>query len=189
MSSYELYKLYLAIKLHFTVPSYDVFLTNGAVKGVTEESFNKKGLRYRFNALSSQLKNTREAVDYFVACFAYGVDFFNASDADEARVRWRRNKEMTTQLILDDIDQLTLPKDVVGKSCRLQSLLQGKVLNIETGVALNNRYNFADDWLNFNFVYSGLGSKIKKLTKFVKYNEDKVNKFISEHEQQETTIV
>lgn len=189
MSPFDLYKIYIAIKLHFTVSSYDVFETRGAVRNVSEDSFSKKGYRHRFNALTHQIKTAREAVNYFVSCFAYGTDVFNSSDADESYSRWRKHKEMMTQLILDDLETLNLPMDVQGSSCRLQSLISGKSINIETGVALNKRYGFADDWIKSNFVYGELGSKIKKLTGFVSYNEDKVNKFISDHEQQETTTV
>lgn len=189
MTPYTIYRLYLAIKLHFTVKSYDVFVNNGSIRGPSEEEFNKKGLRYRFNVLSNQLSSKRDAIEYFVSCYAYGVDVFNSDDADASYAKWKKHKEMTTQLILDDIDQLNLPADISGTTCKLQSLISGKSINIETGVALNNKYKFADEWVKSNFVYAELGSKIMKLTKFVKFNEDKVNKFISNHEHQETTTI
>lgn len=188
MNPYSIYKLYLAIKLHFTMDSYDVFVNKGAVRGPSEELFNKKGLRYRFNSLSTQLKSPKEAVEYFVSCYAYGTDIFNPSDADESYKLWNKHKEMTTQLVIDDIEKLLLPNDIKGYTCRLQSLISGKSINIETGVALNNHYKFVDEWIKSNFVYAELGSKIKKLTKFVKYNEDKVKQFILENEQETITV-
>lgn len=188
MGAFELYKIYLAIKLHFTVDQYDVFKTNGAVKGVTEQSFNQKGLRYRFLTLSKQFSSTRESVEYFVSCFAYGVDVFDNNSADEAYSTWKKRKEMMTQCILDDLDEID-SSWFIGSPCKLQQMLQGKKINIETGVALNRVLNFADDWIKNDLIYGKLGSKIKKLDKFIKYNEDKVKQVIESYEQQETTFV
>ena len=185
MTPFQIYKFGLAIKLHFTVDSYDVFKNRGVIKNCTEESFYSKAGVGRYSALARQLTTPQEAVQYFVACNAYGASIFDPQESDEANRRWQRNKEMMTQLILDDIDKIgDVEASLQGSPCLLQRLVSGGKINIETCVVLNRRYMFAPEWKN-NFVYSDLGSKIVKLDKFVKCNEEKVLGKLNEikHEQ------
>jgi hypothetical protein len=188
MSPFQVYKFYLAIKLHFTEKRYDVFKYHGAVNAGTEESFMQRNGHGRFVQLARRFKTPQEAVQFFVACFAYGSDVFDAQASEEALSRWRKHKEMTTQLIMDDLETLSLPQVLDGEPCKLQKLVSGGMVNVETVVALNRYYKFAEKWKN-NFVYSSLGVKIDKLDPFVKYNEGKVNEFIAQHEQPEATLV
>ena len=187
MSPFQVYKIYLAAKLHFTT-SYDVFKYNGAVNAGSEEEFLQKPFRHLFSKLSNRLKTPQEAAQYFVSCFAYDADVFTTYDADQAYTQWKKHREMMTQLILDDIETLHVPQCLEGNPCELQSLISGNKIQIETAVALNRVFKFSQDWKN-NFVYSRLGVKIEKLDRFVKYNECKVNEFIKHHEQSQTASI
>lgn len=185
MTPFQIYKFGLAIKLHFTNDQYDVFESRGGIKNCTEESFYTKSGVGRYTALARQLSTAQEAVQYFVACNAYSANIFDPQDSDDANRRWQRNKEMMTQLVLDDIDTIgDVEASLQGSPCYLQKLVSGGKINIETCVVLNRRFMFAKEWKN-NFVYSDLGRKIIKLDKFVKCNEEKVLGKLNEikHEQ------
>jgi hypothetical protein len=188
MTPFQIYKFYLAIKLHFTTEKYDVFKYRGAVHSCNEEGFRSKRGNGRFVQLSHRIQKPQDAVQLFVACFAYDADVFNDSECEEALTRWRKHKEMMTHLILEDIEGLDLPNVLQGIPCDLQKAVSGKRVNIETAVALNKKYRFAPKWKN-NFVYKRLGLKIEKLEPFIKFNEVKVFEAISEkeNEHQETT--
>lgn len=68
MSPFEVYKLYISIKNHFSNPKYDYFKYGGKSK-VTETSFKKRKDIYWFQKISRQ-KNDDEIKAYFVANFA-----------------------------------------------------------------------------------------------------------------------
>ncbi len=185
MTPYEVYRFYLAIKLHFTTEKYDVFEHRGRLKGENQEKFESSGLNTKFRHLAKKLATPHDAVQYFVACFAYDANVFETDQADAADRLWRSNKERSTQLILDDIEKLidnygSVEATLENDPCKLQSLVSGAHINVETAVALNRRFKFTDTWKN-NFAYKGLAVKIMKLDKFVKYREEKVNEILNCH--------
>ena len=184
MDPFQLYKLYQAIKLHFTSEKYDVLASRGRIKSCTESAFYDKPASRKFQYLSKQIKEPQVAVQFFVSCFAYDADIFDSSAADAAFSTWKKHKEMMTQLILDDIEQIgSVSCALSGDPCRLQQLVAGKHVNIETAVALNRALSFSSSWKD-NFAYKGIAVKIEKLNAFVKFNEPKVNEAIQHHEQE-----
>jgi hypothetical protein len=68
MSPFEVYKLYISIKNHFSNPKYDYFKYGGKSR-VTETSFKKRKDIYWFQKISRQ-KDDEEIKAYFVANFA-----------------------------------------------------------------------------------------------------------------------
>ena len=64
---FEVFKTYLAIKLHFTTDNYDYFNYGGKVN-CKLETFTKRNDRYFFHKLSKQY-DKYEITDFFVANF------------------------------------------------------------------------------------------------------------------------
>lgn len=183
MDAFQVYKLYQAVRLHFTNEKYDIIEHRGKMKHCSESAFYEKPGSRKFHFLSKQLSDPQEAVQFFISCFAYDADVFDSTSADEAFFLWKKNKEMMTQLILDDIEQIgDITSALSGDPCKLQQLVAGGHVNIETAVALNKFLNYSSSWKN-NFAYKGLAGKIEKLNAFVKFNESKVNEVL-QHEQQ-----
>lgn len=184
MTSFDLYKLYLAIKLHFTSEKYDVVANRGRIKNCSETAFNEKPISKRFFFLTKTLSSSQEAAQFFVACFAYNADIFDSDAASQAFFTWKKNKEMMTQLILDDVEKIgNIHFSLEGDPCKLQQLVAGGHVNIETAVALNKIFGFTANWKN-NFAYKQLGIKIEKLNHFVKFNEKKIYEAVECYEQQ-----
>jgi hypothetical protein len=67
MNPYEVYVTYLAIKRHFSTPSYDYFKYQGKIK-CSLETFKKSKDRLFFERLSRK-KKPQEIVDFFVSNF------------------------------------------------------------------------------------------------------------------------
>ena len=65
---FEVYKTYLAVKLHFTSPSYDYIKYEGKVNAKLD-TFTSRNDRYFFHKLSTRYKQD-EILDFFVANFA-----------------------------------------------------------------------------------------------------------------------
>ncbi|UYA57495.1 loader of DNA helicase [Synechococcus phage S-CREM1] len=67
MTGFEVYQMYLALKLHFTKDDYDYFRFNGKTRA-SEESFNKRNDSYFFKKLASKYDRDR-IQEYFVSNF------------------------------------------------------------------------------------------------------------------------
>lgn len=184
MDDFTAYKLYLAIKLHFTQKSYDVFTNRGSVRGLTYEGFKKKREAKWFMGLSRKFSDKKEFVQYLVACSAYGsiADVFDLQTSFAHYATWVKNKQKMTRLILDDLDPIDnlspLLENVPPKI--IEKVIAGK-LNIETAVAINRYHPYiTDELLDKDYlIFSREALKIKKLDRFVKYNIDEINLVLS----------
>ena len=67
MNSYEAYKLYLAIKLHFTTENYDFFKHNAKVNS-SMNTFLKRNDRFFFHKLTTKY-NKEQLVEFLYATF------------------------------------------------------------------------------------------------------------------------
>jgi hypothetical protein len=74
MDGFKAFKYYIAIKLHFTKDSFDVFKNRGSVKG-TREAFNARNDRYVFEKLARKFPVDKELIQYYVANFVREVNF------------------------------------------------------------------------------------------------------------------
>lgn len=69
MNGYEVYRLYLALKMHFSDKNnYDFFKYRGEIKYVTESSYLKRKDKYFFHKLSKRLKD-EEVIPFLVSNF------------------------------------------------------------------------------------------------------------------------
>ena len=67
MTGFEVYKMYLALKQHFTKEKYDYHKYRGKVRA-SEDAFEQRHDRYFFKKLATKYSD-QEIVDYFVANF------------------------------------------------------------------------------------------------------------------------
>jgi hypothetical protein len=67
MTPFDAYKIYLALKNHFSKPKYDYFKYAGKSRA-SVESFNKRKDKYWFERISRQ-KNDDEVKDFFLSNF------------------------------------------------------------------------------------------------------------------------
>lgn len=174
VDGFTMWKLHRAVKLHLLTDKYDVFKSQGRVKGASLEKFLESREKKLFEILGKNFEKPQDAIQFFVANIAYsGKDeMYDTGLAWENYLLWMKHKESLTKLILDDLELLDLETDLEGNPPRLlQGILSGRILP-ETAVAINRYKHYIPEWKNK--VYFGVGHWrciIEKLDKFVKFNE------------------
>jgi hypothetical protein len=103
VTGYETYKMYLAVRSHFTRPEYDFFKFNGKVKA-SESAFQKRKDVYFFKKLATK-KDANDMLYYFVSNFIMGAKYIRQfSDGNYAK--WQSCQESFTYKFKQDIDTL-----------------------------------------------------------------------------------
>lgn len=95
MTPFDVYKLYVALKAHFTKAEYDFFEKNGKTKA-TRGSFRKRDDHYFFEQIAAKHE---DPTDLFVSNFvagkgpkAYVRDICSSEEAARTYARWRSRR-------------------------------------------------------------------------------------------------
>jgi len=194
MNSYETYKLYLAIKLHFTTEDYDFFKHNAKVNS-SMNSFLKRNDRFFFHKLATKY-NEEQMLEFFVSNFfenskTWIGDLIRA-DGETIYTKWKKFSESFTYNFRMDCNRIAgIINDSNGKfddvfdvsngqHPRLLRLLLSKQISIQTIIILDKILSFIKNWdkkIDETVVWPELSKKIHKLKPFVNYNLTKC-KFI-----------
>jgi len=193
-NSYEAYKLYLAIKLHFTTDNYDFFKHNAKVNS-SINTFIKRNDRYFFYRLATKY-NKEELIDYFVCNFFENSKTWIGSliraDGESTYTNWKKYKDAFTynfrnecllvRSFIDDnrisFDDMFLVSD--GQHPRALRLHLSKKLSVQTIIILDKILSFIKNWdkeITEKVIWPEKSFKITKLSPFVNYNLTKC-KFI-----------
>ena len=126
MDGFDVYKIYLAIKLHFTSESYDYFKHNGKTTARLN-TFTKRRDRYFFHKLSRSYSSSA-CVDYFVAGFI-GSDTVWIGDVvgksgQENYTRWQKRIESLSYVFEGDVN--TLLEFIEEKKIKFDDLFKVK---------------------------------------------------------------
>ena len=193
MTSYDAYKLYLAIKLHFTTANYDYFKHNAKVNS-SLNAFLKRNDRFFFHKLATKYGD--DLMMYFVSNFVdrpkTWVGDLVRSDGDTIYNKWRKYNESFSYnfrndcvLIRNVIDGDSIRFDDVfsvvgGQHPRmLRLLLSGKV-SIQSVIIFDKILSFVNRWdkeIKETVIWPEKSFKIAKLRPFVNVNTTKC-KFI-----------
>jgi len=184
---FEVFKLYLAVKLHFTTDTYDYEEYGGKVN-CKLETFTKRNDRYFFHKLSKRY-NERDILDYFVANFTLNsgkwIGNLIQNDGREIYLDFKKRKEsfgyhFRSDLVAinNDFNNRGLSFDDGflcggGQHPRLLRLLIQKRASFQTIVALNHFLSFTKNWykeITENVVWPKISSTIAKLKPFVRFN-------------------
>ena len=110
MNGFEVYKVYLAIKLHFTSKrkTYD-FHKHGGRTTARLETFTKRRDRYYFHKLSKSYDNN-SIVDYFVSNFISNTNLWIGDiigkSGDENYKQWQKRVESLTYYFGEDVNYI-----------------------------------------------------------------------------------
>jgi hypothetical protein len=190
MDGFKAYKYYIAIKLHFTKDSFDVFKNRGNVKG-TREAFNARNDRYMFEKLARKYTMDRDLIQYYVGNFAYGNEnvVYDIAEAEENLLEWNKRKQSMTKIFADDLNKILM--DAYKRKIKAPSIINftlnqypsilnlylGKQIGIETLRILDDYDNLLEQWkqnTSMVLLWENEIRRVEKLKGFVKYDSGKV---------------
>ena len=161
MNGFEVYKIYLAVKLHFTSKnqSYDFHKHNGRTTARLE-TFTKRRDRYFFHKLSKSY-NDKSIVDYFLSNFVSNTNLWVGdiigSTGDESYKEWSKRIESLHYYYEQDIDYIIermttkdikfndLFTSVNGQHPPIVKMFLAKKINFETFLPVTGCYEWVKE--------------------------------------------
>jgi len=184
---FDVYKIYLAVKNHFTAKSYDYERYGGKVN-VKLASFTKRNDRHFFHKLSQRF-DEREVVDYFVCNFLVNsnkwIGDLVRNDGTEEYKNWKKYKDAyrynfrsDAVLCYDDFISNNLSFDNAlqpnsGQHPRLLRLYLRKKITIQSLYIMDQVIGFSKKWdkeITEKIVWPDVKKKLIKIKPFVQYN-------------------
>ena len=181
MEPFEVYKLYMALKLHFTTDSYDITEYNGAVRARKETFLKRKDLT-SIRKLARDYKRT-EVIALLVANFVSGDKWggiFDQSCVETYKKYLTRHQQLLYNLNVDlDLILFRMEKDGIESALKdeghplLFRMYMAGEIKLETLVVIEKLYPFVDEYAN-DFVLEELCRLVKKYKVFVRFDKEDV---------------
>ena len=191
MNGFEVYKIYLAVKLHFTSKgrSYDFHKHLGRTTARLE-TFTKRRDRYFFHKLSKSYNNNT-IVDYFVSNFVTNTNLWVGDiigkTGDNNYKQWSKKIEALHYYYEQDIDYILeqdykfddLFKSVNGQHPPILKMFLSKKINFETVLILDEILSFTKQLnknINERVLWPKLYDRMIRYRPFLNYNVVKYKK-------------
>ena len=178
MTGFEVYKMYLALKLHFTSDTYDYFQYGGNAKA-SQVSFDQRKDKFFFVKLSRKFKDF-ELRDFFVANFLAEDKVYPATLVREGAKNYAeyiKRKESLSYQFREDVGTLhDLQEDFEGLFTvtsvhpPLVKAYLGAKISIETLTIFNKVFHFIshfDKTIRDEIVWKPLRNKVVKYDPFL----------------------
>ena len=184
---FDVYKTYLAVKLHFASDTYDYYKYGGKVNAKLE-TFTKRKDRYFFHKLSTKYAET-DILDFFVANFLADskrwIGNLLANDGKGVYLDYKKRKEsfiyhfkQECGTIVSDFSNRGLSFDdgflcPNGQHPRILRLLIQKKISYQTAVVLNHFLNFTKNWdkeITEKVVWPEISLKVARVKPFINFN-------------------
>ena len=193
-SGFETYKLYHALKLHFTSNSYDYFKYHGKSK-VTMRTFETNGNKYKFSKLSRKY-SIDEMKDFLIANMIEGKGEWIGdliSDGEECYKKWQKRMQSLTYTFTNDTlwlleayrDDKEMPFKVInGQHPDLLGLMMRGKIALETVCILDDMMNFLPTWqkkITEDIIWPIHYRLITKYKPFIQYDKEKFKNILKEN--------
>jgi hypothetical protein len=192
MEAFDAYKIYLAIKNHFTLDSYDYFKYNKKIN-VSYDSFLKRRDKIFFAKLGKRKEEYLE--NFLVANFLHDPKIWIGellSEECEGRYKdWKRRQESLTYVFKNEVsfidgwgaNELNSWFEVTsGEHPNIIKKYLRKEISLETLTILNSILNFTqryDSEVN-DPIYKEVSKLCKKYQPFLKFDKSKVKSILLE---------
>jgi hypothetical protein len=192
ITGFTLFKYDKAVKLHFTNKKYNLFDYKGKTNGVSFENFLARRDYNIYNAIARKFETDTQSIQFLVANYAYKNDpIYNIASSDNNFITWTKRKQSITNTFKNDIDNVILVMEKKSMSCMdmidnrkdipelFKMYLQNNI-TVESLFILNKFLPFIDNWEStLETVWGTDLLIIKKLERFVKYNEDTIKEILN----------
>ena len=194
---FEVFKIWLAVKLHFTTKTYDYFQYGGKVN-CKLETFTKRNDRYFFHKLSKKY-DADQALDFFVANFLVSdkawIGNLAKQDGTDNYVSHRAYKDSFSynfrsecRIIRDTLDNNNIKFDDLflvdrGQHPPFFKLLSSKRISYQTFCVFENFLDFIKKCyieIVEGVVWPVFSKRIKKYLPFIRYNRTQMKLIIKE---------
>ena len=188
MDAFEAYKVYVALKNHFTSPTYDFFKYEGRTKA-GHRSFDKRPDKYFFHKLAKR----KDVVDYLVANFVYNDNvntwignLLNNNESDKCYSQLVKTRESLSYIFTNDLSHLEVEFDnnfnvVDGQHPHLLKLYLRHEISIETMIILDDLVGYMKKWnrrIEDDILWPTVYLKCKKFRPFFQYDRDKMKQIV-----------
>lgn len=190
MDEFSVYKMYLALKLHFTTDKYDVIAQKGRVRA-SRQAFAKRKDLFSIRKVSKTYSD-EEVANFLVANFVSGDRWGGLFDA-EAAERYREWKAKTESLSYNfDQDLNRLEEELIQENKTLldaftitkkqhpyiiKAFLRNTI-TLETLVILekiNPFLDYFDSNMGDDVLWPDISRLIRKYKPFLRFDKDKYN--------------
>lgn len=205
MTGYEVFQLFMGLKLHFTKNTYDYFKFNGKTK-LNERSYYNRKDKYFFDKLAKKFKTKGEVLSFLVSNFIIKKNIWVGElfeqDCEQKHKDWKKTIESLSYCFTEDCSfilrsiiesDLSFDDIFVSKDNRhpilMRMVLQNKI-KLESFVILNSILRFKNKFdvdLQDDYVWEELSMLIEKYEPFLplidksKYKNALLNK-VKEYE-------
>jgi hypothetical protein len=188
MEPFEVYRYYLALRLHFTTDAYDAIQQQGRVRA-SKQAFLKRNDLLAIRRVAETYSD-KEVVNFLVSNFVTGDRWGGVFDteAKERYINWKKRIESLTYTFQKEISTVTLfceKKNIKFEDCLvatkdqhpyiIKMYLRGDV-SIETLVILNKLVNFVpklDVELAGDLIWPDVSRIITKYEPFLTIQKEK----------------
>ena len=195
MHGFQVYKMYLAMKLHFTKPKYDFFECKGQGRA-KEETYQQRNDFWFFETIAKKL-SPEEIQDYLLASFVQSDDPAKVWIGDIKRAgkdRWlayQKQRQSMSYLVEQDLgtvaDYLASEGntfnslfETLGSHPSLLRLHIKRNVSLETMVVMDICLGYTKLWDKklSDPLWESVSLKIKKYKPFMSINTDKYKKMM-----------
>jgi len=186
MTPFEAYKMFMALKMHFTQPSYDYFKYNGKTNA-SVQTYEKRRDKFYFAKLSRH----KDPMGYLVAQFIDSSnpkwigDFFGETADGLYNDYLARHQSLSYRFSLD---LQTIEEDFIehfkvkdGQHPSLLGLLKRNSITLETFTILNDNLKFFDLWdskISETVLWPTIRDRSLKYRPFIHYDSPKIKSLI-----------
>ena len=197
MHGFQVYKMYLAMKLHFTQPKYDFFECNGQGRA-KEKTYQERNDFWFFETMAKKLSND-EVQEYLLASFIMSPEPSKVWIGDIKRLgknRWlahQKQRQSMSYLVEQDFGAVVHHMEAKGYSFNdlfatlgthpplLKLHVQG-IVSIDTLVIMDICLGFSKQWdeVLSDPLWEQISLKIKKYKPFLSINTNKYTEMMKE---------
>lgn len=191
LSAFDTYGLFLALKNHFTQPSYDFFKYNGKTNA-SPDSFMARRDRFQFQKLSRKV-DSDNMKDFIIANLLAGktwVGDFLEDDANDNFTTYIKRKQSFSYVFANELDKLfdesqpdTAFKVKGSQTPPVLNCLINGTISPETFAILDRFIGFSkvfDDKLGDNYIWSKYRNTVVKLYPFLEFDQKKLSRILKE---------
>jgi hypothetical protein len=194
LTAYEVYKAYVAIKLHFSNDRYDYNFYGGKVSSTTEDAFEKRSDKHFFHKLSYKYRKN-EITDFLIGTISTGtIKFAGDLVKPEAESRYRdylKVKQSLREVFEKDLNlvfsQVKEPIEALviedGQNPLILKEVYAGNISIETLIILNDilpieYFSAIDSKLKDDLLWPETRQKAMKLRSFMKFSKPHMKKIL-----------